>query len=503
MTTSIPGLPEFGKKWLDEVNSNLMNTHELVILDAGIDNIQQLIDGIKAGINWIVLNRNQDGIEQITRILANYPGIETLHLVSHGAPGCLFLGNTQLNLHTFKQYTNCLQSWSASKILLYGCKVAAGDAGVEFIDKLHNITQASVAASRTLTGNALLGGNWNLEITIGREAFTLAFTPEAINNYASILDEKIFSSTNEFDDYLSSESISDDSKLVLTSIFNTFDAEETDPDNTQTAKVNFEDGILQVTYLGNSLSLDALIPDINIPGFGFQDLAELANLDFPSIPIIGQPSLVIENPTETNDAKYTVGVTDFSVSEFTKQITTAAGVNLNNDIKNALEGIGKFDLAISNNKFSLNSSENSEINIAELFPDDSEIKGFLQQIKPALILSDLEFSYEVDENDQTNLSLSSKIGEGDNITDVAIDFQGDDYEIAVKDFAAGEFIGSLATAAGVNLNNDIKNALEGIGKFDLAISNNKFSLNSSENSEINIAELFPDDSEIKGFLQQI
>ncbi|MGB3401418.1 MAG: transporter substrate-binding domain-containing protein, partial [Microcoleaceae cyanobacterium] len=61
--------------------------------------------------------------------------------------------------------------------------------------------------------------------------------------------------------------------------------------------------------------------------------------------------------------------------------------------------------------------------------------------------------------------------------------------IEVKDFAAGEFIGSLATAAGVNLNNDIKNALEGIGQFDLAISQDEFSLKSSEQFTIDLLEI--------------
>ncbi|MDY7024686.1 MAG: hypothetical protein SWJ54_25620, partial [Cyanobacteriota bacterium] len=186
---------------------------------------------------------------------------------------------------------------------------------------------------------------------------------------------------------------------------------------------------------------------------------------------------------------YEVSVKDFAAGNFIGSLATAAGVNLNDDIKNALEGIGKFDLAISNDKFSLNSSENSNINIAELFPDNSSIKGFLEDIEPALILSDLEFSYEVDENNQTNLSLSSKIGEGDDITDVAINFQGDDYEVSVKDFAAGNFIGSLATAAGVNLNDDIKNALEGIGKFDLAISPDELSLKSTETITIDLLEI--------------
>jgi hypothetical protein len=90
-----------------------LNSYELVIFDSGVENLQQLIEGIKPGIDWVILNPNQDGVEQMTRILANHPGIKTLHIISHGAPGCLFLGNTQLNLETLERYTTQLQSWFA------------------------------------------------------------------------------------------------------------------------------------------------------------------------------------------------------------------------------------------------------------------------------------------------------------------------------------------------------------------------------------------------------
>ncbi|MFM6592105.1 MAG: DUF4347 domain-containing protein, partial [Dolichospermum sp.] len=62
-------------------------------------------------------------------------------------------------------YTQQLQQWPQN-ILLYGCNVAAGDAGAEFIHKLHQITNATISASTTKTGNAALGGNWQLEVNI-------------------------------------------------------------------------------------------------------------------------------------------------------------------------------------------------------------------------------------------------------------------------------------------------------------------------------------------------
>ena len=81
-----------------------MKSPILVFIDAGVDNYQQLFDGAIAEAQAFLLNTATDGIQQIDEILQEYPGQKTVHIISHGAPGCLYLGNTQLSLGTLKQY---------------------------------------------------------------------------------------------------------------------------------------------------------------------------------------------------------------------------------------------------------------------------------------------------------------------------------------------------------------------------------------------------------------
>ncbi|MFN6158367.1 MAG: DUF4347 domain-containing protein [Dolichospermum sp.] len=138
----------------------------IVFIDASLSDYQTLQAGIIEGVKTVIISPNQDGIEQISQILQQYPHITTIHILSHGAPGCLYLGNSQLNLTNIHNYTQQLQQWQPQNILLYGCNVAAGDAGTEFIYKLHQITNATISASTTKTGNAALGGNWQLEVNI-------------------------------------------------------------------------------------------------------------------------------------------------------------------------------------------------------------------------------------------------------------------------------------------------------------------------------------------------
>ena len=148
-------------------NSFLSQTATTVVfIDASVSDYQTLQAGIIEGVKSVIISPNQDGIEEITEFLQQHPQITTIHIVSHGSPGCLYLGNSQLNLDNISKYADLLPYWQSENILLYGCNVAAGDDGEEFIRKLHEITNATISASATKTGNAALGGNWELEVNI-------------------------------------------------------------------------------------------------------------------------------------------------------------------------------------------------------------------------------------------------------------------------------------------------------------------------------------------------
>lgn len=170
------------------------STPTIVFIDAGVDNARQLLQGVIPNAKVFILDKTADGIEQISQVLGRYQHIDSVHLISHGAPGCLYLGNTQLSLDTLNHYIPQLQQWNATNLLLYGCNVAAGDGGAEFIAKLHALTGSEIAASKTLTGSAAQGGNWELEVTTGQtvtvnnvnEAPTaLTLSNTSINEYLS------------------------------------------------------------------------------------------------------------------------------------------------------------------------------------------------------------------------------------------------------------------------------------------------------------------------------
>ncbi|MEX1165310.1 MAG: DUF4347 domain-containing protein, partial [Hydrogenophaga sp.] len=118
-----------------------------------------------------VLDAGRDGVEQIAEILNGRTGIDAVHIISHGSAGELTLGYASLNADTMAgEYADEMAVIRAAlseeaDLLLYGCDVAATEAGVTFLDALAQATGADVAASNDDTGEAALGGDWVLEAT--------------------------------------------------------------------------------------------------------------------------------------------------------------------------------------------------------------------------------------------------------------------------------------------------------------------------------------------------
>ncbi len=166
-----------------------MPNTNIVFIDQAVIDYESLIAGIQPGTSVVVLDSTRDGVEQITEALQGGE-YKSVQIISHGSTGSLQLGATQLNANNLNSYTNQLQQWKNyltddADILLYGCNVASEDQ--TFVQRLSQITGADVAASNDITGNADLGGDWDLEVKIGSIESDLALTPEVTKAYRSIL----------------------------------------------------------------------------------------------------------------------------------------------------------------------------------------------------------------------------------------------------------------------------------------------------------------------------
>ena len=160
---------------------------QIIFVDSSVQDYQSLIDNADTA-QIVILDNISSGIEQITNALANQKNIESVQILSHGSEGSLKLGTDVLNGNDIENFNTQLKQWGNAltengDILLYGCDVAAGETGKNFVERLSEITGADVAASNDLTGNQALGGDWDLEIVTGKIEATVPFNQEAMADY--------------------------------------------------------------------------------------------------------------------------------------------------------------------------------------------------------------------------------------------------------------------------------------------------------------------------------
>ncbi len=183
-------------------SSLIQDPSSLIFIDPTVPNHQSLVANVSAGAEAIVLDPSRNGVAQISEILADHSDISDLHIVSHGGPGSLQLGTAELSRNNLENYAPALQGWAnaltdKADILLYGCKVAAGESGHAFVQELSHLTGADIAASTDLTGSSDLGGDWDFEVATGAIETGLAFQPQIKETYNAVFKEQLAFPTAE------------------------------------------------------------------------------------------------------------------------------------------------------------------------------------------------------------------------------------------------------------------------------------------------------------------
>jgi hypothetical protein len=190
----------------------------VVFVDANISNIRYLVESLLPGVRFFVLDAEKDGIAQISDYLQHQQlAPQALHIVAHGVPGCLFLGNTELSLGTLAGYGPAIQTWfganekqpfqapkASHQLYLYGCNVAAGDAGKELLTKLHRLTGATLHASTEVVGGHKAGGTWQLNKAVGHNLHKpsqLPWTTPFLESYAGTFNNPPVGSLEPFAEF--------------------------------------------------------------------------------------------------------------------------------------------------------------------------------------------------------------------------------------------------------------------------------------------------------------
>ncbi|WP_231759362.1 isopeptide-forming domain-containing fimbrial protein [Microbulbifer elongatus] len=167
---------------------------ELVVIDLQLDDAQALIDDLVQRASEVTALTGDKETTQLTigarsvtlltldasdtlntvsdLIQQSGQTFDAVHLISHGGAGGIDIGAETLSLASLSDLDSShraqLRSWSSNlssgaDILLYGCNTGYSLTGEKFIAEIADLTGADVAASDDATGNALRGGDWELE----------------------------------------------------------------------------------------------------------------------------------------------------------------------------------------------------------------------------------------------------------------------------------------------------------------------------------------------------
>ena len=180
---------------------------EVVFVDSGVEDAQTLLDGLRGEgddqTQWLVIElaADQDGIEQITATLTELSGVDAIHILSHGDGQGIQLGNTRLDVDTAAGYASDIASWADSldadaDLLIYGCDLASTVEGRDLIDSIGALCDCDVAASDDATGTESLGGDWELEYTVGSVDVGVAFNSHAQSTWQGLLATYTVTNTN-------------------------------------------------------------------------------------------------------------------------------------------------------------------------------------------------------------------------------------------------------------------------------------------------------------------
>lgn len=188
---------------LGQPTDNNGRTEVAFVLD-NVADWQTLAQGVRPGVEVVVLDSQGNGLEQMAGYLAQKTSgsVDAIHLLGHGSSGAINLGGLLLNNSNLSQYSDTLAHIGQAltedgDFLVYGCNVAEGQAGMEFVGKLAQASGADVAASDDLTGASGLDGDWSLEYTNFNIESSNALSVIGQREYGELLSATTFNFGNE------------------------------------------------------------------------------------------------------------------------------------------------------------------------------------------------------------------------------------------------------------------------------------------------------------------
>lgn len=143
------------------MSETMQRPTQLLVLDSRQDEWQRMLIAAGADTVVLVLNSEQDGLQQVAEVAAEYAPLQALHLPEHGAAGAVVLGSAVLDAAALEQRRKELTAIAASlaptAILRLPGVPGTGAAGRNLAEKLEIFMGRQVSGSRPRLTSALPG----------------------------------------------------------------------------------------------------------------------------------------------------------------------------------------------------------------------------------------------------------------------------------------------------------------------------------------------------------
>jgi hypothetical protein len=161
--------------------SPIKKTRRILIADSSVKDVDVLVAGLKLGIECWMIERD-GGVQELLRKAFSNNELSALHLLGHGMPGSITLGDVKIDITNWSYLTGGISEIAQMRpeknssrqnnttfsdqwnICFWSCNTGEGSKGKFFVQHVADCTGANVYASSNLVGHSKCGGSWQLDV---------------------------------------------------------------------------------------------------------------------------------------------------------------------------------------------------------------------------------------------------------------------------------------------------------------------------------------------------
>ncbi|WP_193171103.1 DUF4347 domain-containing protein, partial [Nisaea nitritireducens] len=325
----------------------------ILFVDPEVPFQEALIAGLRPGFDVVHLPSTADALTTIALHMLGRRNVPALHVLSHGESGAIRLSGHNVGLSDITARPElvdaiCDALAEDAEIVLYGCSVAHGQAGRNFVDGLSDLLNRSIVASEHMVGARELGGAWDFPALS-----QLAFDTESQASYPGVLAQATFGIVTTIE---SSHTLTTDESGT------TINVERSD----STPMAGVSSGFLDAGLIANTVSYTLTFASaVNITQFQigeFQNNSNSANYTFT--PNTGSAVTIADNDAALAGSVATLNPADWNnITSFT--VSYAGGVNWRVGLDNII--FTSASVSASSNAAGFNTTNGTNLTPASTF----------------------------------------------------------------------------------------------------------------------------------------